>query len=116
LGTTLRGRSDQRFDPSRSVLDTSAESLAKGNRAAVLGRLRTRAWETPEGENRSVTEIDADEVAPSLRWAIAKPERAERSRNGQRQTEPGERRPAAVLSDPFETASAPREAWGPLAC
>ena len=96
----------------RDQAENIAESLAKGNRAVVLGRLRTRAWETPEGEKRSVTEIDADEVAPSLRWAIAKPERAERSRNGERQTERGERRPAAVLSDPFETASAPREAWG----
>jgi len=42
----------------------------------VLGRLRTRSWETPEGERRSVTEIEADEIGPSLRWATAKPERA----------------------------------------
>jgi len=68
----------------RDQAENVAESLGKGNRAVVLGRLRTRSWETPEGEKRSVTEIDADEVAPSLRWAIAKPERAERSRNGER--------------------------------
>jgi len=73
--TTLRGHSDQQFDPPRSVLDTSAESLAKGDRVIVVGRLKTRSWETPEGEKRSVTEIDADEVAPSLRWATAKPQR-----------------------------------------
>ena len=77
LGTTLRGRSDQRFDPSRSVLDTS-ESLAKGARCIVVGRLRTRSWETAEGEKRSVTEIEADELGPSLKFATAKVERASR--------------------------------------
>jgi single-strand DNA-binding protein len=74
----------------RDQAENTAESLAKGNRAVVLGRLRTRLWETPEGEKRSVTEIDADEVAPSLRWAIAKPERADRSRNGERGAERGQ--------------------------
>jgi single-strand DNA-binding protein len=42
----------------------------------VIGRLRTRSWETPEGERRSVVEVEADEVAPSLKFATAKPERA----------------------------------------
>jgi single-strand DNA-binding protein len=41
----------------------------------VLGRLRQRSWETPEGERRSVAEIEADEVAASLKWATAKIER-----------------------------------------
>ena len=62
-------------DPSRSVPDTSADSLTKGDRVMVTGRLRQRSWETPEGDKRSVVEVEADEVAPSLRWAIAKPER-----------------------------------------
>ena len=52
-----------------------AESLHKGDRVVVLGRLRQRSWETPEGERRSVAEIEADEVAASLRWATAKFER-----------------------------------------
>jgi single-strand DNA-binding protein len=47
-----------------------ADSLAKGDRALVVGRLRTRSWETPDGERRS-----AVEVGPSLRWATATPER-----------------------------------------
>jgi single-strand DNA-binding protein len=42
----------------------------------VLGQLRARSWETPEGERRSVVEVQAEEVGPSLRWATAKPERA----------------------------------------
>jgi single-strand DNA-binding protein len=74
----------------RDQAENVAESLSKGNRAVVLGRLRTRSWETPEGDKRSVTEIDADEVAPSLKWATARPERAERSRNGDRGAERGQ--------------------------
>jgi single-strand DNA-binding protein len=42
----------------------------------VTGRLRQRSWETPEGEKRSVTELEADEVGASLKWATAKVERA----------------------------------------
>jgi single-strand DNA-binding protein len=53
-----------------------ADSLSKGDRVMVTGRLRQRSWETPEGEKRSVTEIDADEVGASLKWATAKVDRA----------------------------------------
>jgi single-strand DNA-binding protein len=60
----------------RQLADHVAESLSKGDRAVVIGRLKSRSWETPEGERRSVVEVEADEVAPSLRWAVAKPERA----------------------------------------
>jgi single-strand DNA-binding protein len=59
-----------------------SESLAKGDRVVVIGRLKSRSWETPEGDKRSVVEVEADEVAPSLRWAIAKPERANTNGNG----------------------------------
>jgi single-strand DNA-binding protein len=51
----------------RDQAENTAESLAKGNRAVVVGRLRTRSFETSEGEKRTVAEIDADDVAPSLR-------------------------------------------------
>jgi single-strand DNA-binding protein len=50
------------------------ESLAEGHRAMVIGRLRTRSWETQDGDRRWVAEIDAEEAAPSLRWATAKPQ------------------------------------------
>jgi single-strand DNA-binding protein len=60
----------------RQLAEHTAESLSKGDRAVVIGRLKSRSWETPEGERRSVVEVEADEVAPSLRWATAKPERA----------------------------------------
>jgi hypothetical protein len=42
----------------------------------VTGRLRQRSWETPEGDKRSVTELEADEVGASLKWATAKVERS----------------------------------------
>jgi single-strand DNA-binding protein len=59
----------------RSMGENVAESLSKGARAVVIGRLRMRSWETPEGERRSAVEVEADEVAPSLKFATAKPER-----------------------------------------
>jgi len=60
----------------RQLAEHVAESLSKGDRAVVIGRLKSRSWETPEGDKRSVVEVEADEVAPSLRWAVAKPQRA----------------------------------------
>jgi single-strand DNA-binding protein len=60
----------------RDLAEHLADSLAKGDRAIVLGQLKTRSWETPEGERRSVVEVTAEEAGPSLRWATAKPQRA----------------------------------------
>ncbi len=60
----------------RQLAENATESLSKGDRVIVVGRLKARSWETPEGERRSVTEIEAEEIGPSLRWATAKPERA----------------------------------------
>ena len=64
----------------RQLAEHVADSLAKGDRAVVIGRLKSRSWETAEGDKRTVVEVEADEVAPSLRWAVARPERA--ARNG----------------------------------
>jgi single-strand DNA-binding protein len=66
----------------RQMAENVAESMTKGSRAVVVGRLRTRSWETPEGEKRSVTEVEADEVAPSLKFATAKVERSSRGGGG----------------------------------
>ena len=49
----------------RQLAEHVAESLSKGDRAVVIGRLKSRSWETPEGDKRSVVEVEADEVAPS---------------------------------------------------
>jgi single-strand DNA-binding protein len=66
----------------RQMAENVAETLTKGARCIVVGRLRTRSWETQEGEKRSVTEIEADEVGPSLKFATAKVERASRGGGG----------------------------------
>jgi single-strand DNA-binding protein len=60
----------------RELATHVTDSLSKGDRALVLGRLKARSWETPEGERRSVVEVEAEEVGPSLRWATATPQRA----------------------------------------
>jgi len=67
----------------RDLATNVTDSLGKGDRVIVVGQLRMRSWETPEGDQRTVTEVTAEEVGPSLRWAIAKPERATRKRNGE---------------------------------
>lgn len=62
----------------RDLADNVAESLSKGMRVVVTGRIEQRSWETEQGEKRSVVEIVADEVGPSLRWATAKVEKTDR--------------------------------------
>ena len=65
-----------RINAWRDLADHVTDSLSKGDRALVVGRLKTRSWETPEGERRSVVEVEAEEVGPSLKWATATPQRA----------------------------------------
>ena len=62
----------------RSMAENAAESLTRGTRVVVVGRLKQRSWETQEGDKRTVTEIEADEIGPSLRWATAKIEKQSR--------------------------------------
>jgi single-strand DNA-binding protein len=64
-----------RINAWRDLAEHLTDSLSKGDRALVLGRLKTRSWETPEGERRSVVEVEAEEVGPSLKWATATPQR-----------------------------------------
>jgi single-strand DNA-binding protein len=66
----------------RQAAENVAESLQKGMRAIVTGRLRQRTYETQEGEKRTVYELQADEVGVSLRNATAKVTRASRTGNG----------------------------------
>ena len=62
----------------REMAENAAESLAKGSRIIVTGRLEQRSWESQEGEKRSKVEVIADEIGPSLRWATAAITRNER--------------------------------------
>lgn len=63
----------------REQAETVAESLQKGTRVIVTGRLEQRSWETQEGDRRSVVEIQIDEIGPSLRWATATVNKTQRS-------------------------------------
>jgi single-strand DNA-binding protein len=63
----------------RDHAENVAESLTKGTRVIVTGRLRQRSWETNEGEKRSTIEIDIQEIGPSLRWATASVTRTPRA-------------------------------------
>jgi len=73
----------------RQMAENASETLTKGARCIVVGRLRTRSWETAEGEKRSVTEVEADEVGPSLKFATAKVERASRDSDGSKGSKGG---------------------------
>ena len=66
----------------RQAAENVAESLQRGMRVIVQGRLRQRSYETKEGEKRTVYEVEVDEVGPSLRTATAKVNRAARSGGG----------------------------------
>lgn len=83
-----QNRQTQQWDEATSFFDVVtwgqlaenvAESLEKGCRVVVTGRLDQRSWETDGGDKRSKVEIVADEVAPSLRWATVEVTKAARS-------------------------------------
>lgn len=59
-----------------------ADSLSKGDRVIVFGRLEQRTYEDRDGTSRNVVDVIADEIGPSLRWAVARPERVARSGAG----------------------------------
>mgnify|MGYP002631669058 FL=1 len=86
----------------RQAAENVAESLTKGMRVILSGRLKQRSYETKEGEKRTVFEVEVDEVGPSLRNATAKVTRTQRAAGG------GAAAPAAVDSfndDPWAAAS-----------
>jgi single-strand DNA-binding protein len=65
------------------MAENVAESITKGARVVVQGRLEQRSWETEQGDKRSVVEVVADEIGPSLRWATAQVTRNERRGPGE---------------------------------
>ncbi|MCX5130852.1 single-stranded DNA-binding protein [Streptomyces sp. NBC_00340] len=66
----------------RDLATHVAESLTKGMRVVVTGRLRQHNWKTDQGENRSMLTLEVDDIGPSLRFATAKVERAQRNGAG----------------------------------
>ncbi|MDK8682010.1 single-stranded DNA-binding protein [Corynebacterium accolens] len=108
----------------RQAAENVAETLTKGMRIIVTGRLKQRSFQTREGENRTVFEIDVDEVGPSLRYATAQVNRnpreggnfggggqQQRSNNnnqggfgGQQQQQPQQQQNQAPADDPWNSA------------
>lgn len=66
----------------RQAAENVAESLQRGARVIVSGRLKQRSFETKEGEKRTVIELDVDEVGPSLKYATAKVNKTQRASGG----------------------------------
>ena len=66
----------------RQAAENVAESLQRGSRVIVQGRLKQRTYETREGEKRTVYELEVDEIGPSLRYATAKVQKMSRSGGG----------------------------------
>jgi len=63
----------------KQLAENVAESIEKGTRVVVTGRLQQQSWETDDGQKRSKVQIVADEVGPSLRWATCEVTKTERS-------------------------------------
>jgi len=94
----------------RQAAENCAESLTKGMRVILSGRLKQRSYETKEGEKRTVFEVEVDEVGPSLRNATAKVTKAQRTGG----TGGGFAAPAAdsFAEDPWAAASTPTSTGG----
>lgn len=82
----------------RDVAENVAESLTKGSRVIISGRLKQRTWETKEGEKRNVVELDIQDIGPSLRWATAAVTRTPRSDSGGGNYGGGNTTPAAPVA------------------
>jgi single-strand DNA-binding protein len=102
----------------REAAENVAESLTRGSRVIVTGRLKQRSFETREGEKRTVVEVEVDEIGPSLRYATAKVNKASRSGGGgggfgsggggggSRQSAPAQSGGGAPADDPWGSAPA----------
>ena len=93
----------------RQYAENVAESLTKGTRVIVIGRLKQRSYETREGEKRTVFEVDIDDIGPALRYATAKIQRTSRGSS----TDAG---PAAAGGagggDPWGAPASGGDSWG----
>ena len=97
----------------REMAENASESLSKGARVVVTGRLEQRSWEPPEGEKRSKIAVGADEIGPSLRWATAQVTKNDRRGPGEGGGQPtnGGYRPTANAA-PASGAPAPTYDYG----
>lgn len=90
----------------RSAAENVAESLQKGMRVIVQGALVQRSYETREGEKRTVYELNVSEVGPSLTYAMARVQRAERTQGQQRPAQQSQQQ-----ADPWAAPAAGSDPW-----
>lgn len=99
----------------RQVAENVSESLFKGNRVLVTGRLKQRSFENKEGERRTVVELEVEEVGPSLRYATAKVSKVSRSGDAGSDWQRSGANPPQPARDPWQTdpprQSAQQQAW-----
>lgn len=95
----------------REAAENVAESLTKGMRVIAQGRLKSRTYDTKEGEKRTVMELEIDEIGPSLRYANAKVNRTQRNGNapGQQQSNQGQQQP---WGNQQQQSQPPANQWG----
>lgn len=96
----------------RQAAENVAESLTRGTRVIVQGRMKARSYETREGEKRTVMELEVDAIGPELQWATAKVTKASRQGGAQqqssgRQQQGGQQRRPAPADDPWGTPTDP---------
>ncbi|HET8739417.1 MAG TPA: single-stranded DNA-binding protein [Acidimicrobiia bacterium] len=91
----------------REQAEQVAESLQKGARVIVTGRLEQRSWETEQGEKRSVVEVQIDEIGPSLRWATATVNKTQRQDGWSEGGRPAEAASAPMARDDYGPDEAP---------
>jgi single-strand DNA-binding protein len=89
----------------RQAAENVAESLQRGARVIVSGRLRQRSYETKEGEKRTVIELEVDEIGPSLRYATAKVQKMSRSSGGGFGSGGGSGQGGGLADDPWASAA-----------
>lgn len=82
--------------------ENMAESLDKGQRVIVVGEVKQRSFETREGEKRTVFEVTALEVGPSLKWAVCRPEKTTAKPSG---FNAAARKPDPVADDPWSSSA-----------
>ncbi len=83
----------------RELAEHASESLARGTRVIVVGRMEQRSWETQEGDKRSKVEVIADEVGPSLRWANATVQKVARGESSSSSNSPSYSNTSAPAGD-----------------
>ena len=88
----------------RQYAENVAETLTKGTRVIVTGRLKQRSYETREGEKRTVVEMDVEDVGPALRYATAKVTRAARGEGGGGYGGPSSSGGSDASDDPWASA------------